>query len=97
MIEKNGSGNKRLDGKPIAERKNFHPTVKPQPLLSYLVNLITPKGGTVLDPFMGLGSTCVACMHDRFDFVGMELEKEYFDIAKERIEYAEKHRKNKLF
>ena len=65
--------------------KNHHPTVKPVALMEYLVRLITPKGGVVLDPFMGSGSTGVACKKLGFDFIGIDLEKEYCDIAEARI------------
>ena len=65
--------------------KNFHPTVKPTKLMQYLVKLVTPKGGTVLDPFMGSGSTGKACKLEGFDFIGIELDPEYIEIAKARI------------
>ena len=65
--------------------KNTHPTVKPQELMKYLCRLITPKGGTVLDPFMGSGSTGMAAKDEGFDFIGIEKEKEYFDICQSRI------------
>lgn len=72
-----------------APRANHHPTVKPIKLIQYLVKLVTPPGGTVLDPFMGSGSTGVAALKDSFDFIGMELSQEYFEIAKRRIETAQ--------
>ena len=65
--------------------KNNHPTVKPLKLMQYLVCLITPPKGTVLDPFMGSGTTGMACKKEGFDFIGIELEKEYCDIARARI------------
>lgn len=64
---------------------NHHPTVKPIKLMSYLIKLITPPNGTVLDPFMGSGSTGIAAKQNNFKFVGIEKEKEYFEIAKKRI------------
>ncbi len=64
---------------------NTHPTVKPQELMKYLCRLVTPKGGTVLDPFMGSGSTGMAAKDEGFDFIGIEKEQEYFDIANARI------------
>ena len=64
---------------------NIHPTVKPVKLMKYLCRMITPKGGTVLDPFMGSGSTGIAAKDEGFDFIGIEKEKEYFDIAEQRI------------
>jgi site-specific DNA-methyltransferase (adenine-specific) len=67
---------------------NTHPTVKPQELMKYLCRLVTPKGGTVLDPFMGSGSTGMACKDEGFEFIGIEKEKEYFEIAEKRINSA---------
>lgn len=64
---------------------NNHPTVKPIKLMEYLVKLITPKGGTVLDPFMGSGTTGIAAKNLGFDFLGIELSEEYFKIAEARI------------
>ena len=64
-------------------RKNNHPTVKPVKLMRYLIKLITPPNGTVLDPFMGSGTTGVAC--DGFKFIGIEMDEEYCKIAKARI------------
>jgi site-specific DNA-methyltransferase (adenine-specific) len=71
--------------KPTTERKNTHPTVKPVELMKYLCRLVTPKGGTVLDPFMGSGSTGMAAKDEGFDFIGIEKEKEYFEICESRI------------
>ena len=65
---------------------NNHPTVKPIALMEYLVRLITPPGGTVLDPFMGSGSTGVACKALGFNFVGIELDEHYYGIAQGRIQ-----------
>ena len=66
-------------------KDNNHPTVKPLKLMKYLCRLVTPKGGTVLDPFMGSGSTGVASKDEGFNFIGIEREKEYFEIAEKRI------------
>jgi DNA modification methylase len=66
--------------------KNNHPTVKPTKLMQYLVRLVTPKNGIVLDPFTGSGSTGKACKLEGFNFIGIEMEKEYVEIAKARIE-----------
>lgn len=73
-----------LDGK-IPTRKNIHPTVKPIDLMRYLVRLVTPKGGVCLDPFLGSGTTAVACKAEKFDYIGIELQPEYAEIAKARI------------
>ena len=64
---------------------NTHPTVKPTELMGYLIRLVTPKDGIALDPFMGSGSTGKAAVIEEMRFVGIEREKEYFDIAEERI------------
>ena len=64
---------------------NTHPTVKPVELMKYLCRLVTPKGGTVLDPFMGSGSTGMAAKDEGFDFIGIEKEEEYFKICESRI------------
>jgi site-specific DNA-methyltransferase (adenine-specific) len=64
---------------------NTHPTVKPTALMQYLCRLITPAGGTVLDPYMGSGSTGKAAMKEGFSFVGCELDTEYYEIASARI------------
>ena len=67
---------------------NFHPTVKPLKLMQYLVRLTrTPFGGTVIDPFMGSGTTGCACALEGREFIGIEKEAEYIEIAKKRIAY----------
>jgi len=80
----------RPDGserKAVQPKKNNHPTVKPTDLMLYLIRLVTPKGGTTLDPFMGSGSTGKAAIRGGFDFVGIEREEEYMEIAEARIQY----------
>lgn len=67
------------------ESNNNHPTVKPTDLMKYLCRLITPKNGIVLDPFMGSGSTGKAAISEGFKFVGIEMNKEYFEIAQQRV------------
>lgn len=67
-------------------QKNHHPTVKPIKLMEYLITLITPSNGTVLDPFMGSGSTGVAAKNLNRNFIGIEMNEEYFAIAEKRIE-----------
>lgn len=61
-----------------------HPTVKPQALMSWIARLVTPKGGTVLDPFLGTGTTAVACRQEGFSCLGMEQDPEYAEIARMR-------------
>lgn len=64
---------------------NTHPTVKPIALMRYLIRLVTPPGGLVLDPFAGSGSTLIAAMQEGFRAIGIEKEPEYVEIAKRRI------------
>ena len=74
------------DGKQLSSpQKNNHPTVKPIALMEYLIKMITPKGGVVLDPFMGSGTTGVACNNLDYNFIGIEFDTEYFKIAEKRI------------
>lgn len=68
------------------ERANIHPTVKPTDLMAYLCRLVTPPGGSILDPFAGSGSTGKAAVREGFQFVGFELSAEYTAIANARIE-----------
>ena len=77
-----GSGNERSNAK-----NNFHPTVKPIALMEYLCRLVTPKGGTVLDPFMGSGTTGIAATRLGFEFIGIEMTPEYIELAATRIAY----------
>ena len=65
---------------------NIHPTVKPVSLMKYLVRLVKPpKGGIILDPFIGSGTTAIACMAENIRFIGIEIESDYVKIAKQRI------------
>jgi len=75
---------------------NIHPTCKNTKLMQYLIKMVSPPNSTVLDPFMGSGSTGVACKQLGFNFIGIEKEKEYYDIACKRIERFE-HRIDKRF
>lgn len=81
-----GIGGKEHNPETATLKKNVHPTVKPTELMLYLIKLVTPKGGTVLDCFMGSGSTGKAAMRGGFDFVGIEREEEYYNISKARID-----------
>ena len=92
-----GIGDFYPDGKerPKTIHKNNHPTVKPISLMAYLCRLITPPNGIVLDPFMGSGSTGIAAKLEGFDFIGMELDEDYFKIAETRVESYEKYRELK--
>lgn len=82
-----GLANPRAGAGRTSGGKNVHPTVKPITLMRYLVKLITPLGGMVLDPFMGSGSTGVAAVLEDRDFTGIELSEEYAEIARQRIEH----------
>jgi DNA modification methylase len=75
--------------KPVPQR-NHHPTVKPTDLMRYLCRLVTPPGGTVLDPFMGSGSTGKGAVLEGFRFIGIEREADYFDIARTRIDRVQR-------
>ena len=71
-----------------SKRKNFHPTVKPVQLFSYLITLGSRKKDVVLDPFMGSGTTTISCVFSERKYIGIEREKEYFKIAESRVEKA---------
>lgn len=68
--------------------RNFHPTVKPIELMRYLVRLVTPPGGAVVDPFAGSGTTGIATLLEGFKFLGIEASPEYFEILKARVLHA---------
>ena len=86
-----GAGETRLDGNPNPKRANFHPTVKPTKLMAWLCRLLTPKGGIVLDTFLGSGTTGVSASMEGFKFIGTEMNPEYCDIALQRIKHATGH------
>jgi len=67
---------------------NIHPTVKPLALMRYLVKLVTPPGGTVLDPFLGSGTTAVAAILEGFEWIGCEMTEEYWAIIEARVAWA---------
>lgn len=85
--------------KPDSEQKHIilHPTQKSEKLCKYLIQLITREGQIVLDPFMGTGTTCVACINTNRNYVGIELGIEYYEIARKRIEYIERKKQSRLF
>ncbi len=97
-----GSGGfSRPTDQPERETKptaNFHPTVKPISLMKYIIKLLAPPGNPIcLDPFMGSGSTGVACKELGIDFIGIEKEKEYIEIAQKRIDAAKNDSQMELF
>lgn len=75
-----------LGGEPVY-RANHHPTVKPIALMRYLVRMVTPNGGIVLDPFMGSGTTGCAAMLEGMNFIGIDITPEYKEIAERRIQH----------
>lgn len=79
----------------IKRKKNPHPTVKPIKLFSYLVNLGCERGGIVLDPFMGSGTTGIACYLNDKKFIGIEMDKKYCDVSKARISHFSKKLEDK--
>jgi len=88
----------RQDGtkRKMPKAHNHHPTVKPTALMRYLCRLVTPPNGTILDPFMGSGSTGKAAVLEGFNFIGIEREAEYIKIAEARIGHAEKQKAETL-
>ena len=80
-------------GRTAAAVRNHHPTVKPVELMKWLVKLVTPNQGKVLDPFTGSGTTGIACVLEGFKFIGFEQDPEYVAIATARIKSAAKKRK----
>ena len=80
---------RRGEGVTREPSSNFHPTVKPTALMEYLVKLVTPPNGTVLDPFTGSGSTGKAAILNGFDFIGIEMTEDYLPIIKARLQHAE--------
>jgi site-specific DNA-methyltransferase (adenine-specific) len=84
-----GAAIPQRNDRPFLPSKNHHPTVKPTALMQYLVKLITPPGGTVLDPFTGSGSTGKAAILEGFDFIGIELTEDYWPIIEGRLKHAE--------
>lgn len=91
MVENGSKTSGTPDGKRYdrhTTHKNTHPTVKPISLMRYLVKMVTPKGGLVLDPFAGSGSTLIAAVQEEMHYIGIEREEEYVKIAKARVHVA---------
>lgn len=104
--EKNKKGTERYpknlleystQGCECANSKRKHPTQKPVALLEYIIKTYTNENETVLDNCMGSGSTGVACVNTNRNFIGIELDEKYFNIAKERIENESKIKQLKIF
>lgn len=79
-----------IPGSKSAPRANHHPTVKPTALMRYLCRLVTPPGGTILDPFCGSGSTGKAAVLEWCNFIGIDMAAEYTAIAEQRIAHAQR-------
>ena len=82
------NNNRKIGANPsqkVEPTKNNHPTVKPLALMEYLIKMVTPKGGIVLDPFAGSGSTLVAAKQNGFQYVGIEMTEEYIPIIEARL------------
>lgn len=88
---KGGIGDYYPDGtpRPRSPERNIHPTVKPVALMKYLIRLVVPKGGVVLDPFLGSGTTAVAAIEEGVEWIGCERESEYVEIIKARVAAAQ--------
>jgi site-specific DNA-methyltransferase (adenine-specific) len=84
-----GNDTRKGDEPQLKPTKNFHPTVKPTSLMEYLIKLVTPPNGTVLDPFTGSGSTGKAAILQGFDFIGIEMTEEYLPIIEGRLKHAQ--------
>ena len=80
-----GKASKGMERFKTQPKANYHPTVKPIKLMEYLVRLVTPKEGIVLEPFAGSGTTLIACKQQGFNYIGIEREQEYCDIAEARL------------
>lgn len=87
---------RRDDGYQVAPRANTHPTVKPTALCQYLIRLVTPEGGTTLDPFRGSASFGKAAMFERRKYIGIDMDEKWDSIARHRIEFAIKNRDNQI-
>ena len=87
-VADDGVGGENPRNRTNTAKQNFHPTVKPTTLMRYLIKLVTPPGGTVLDPFTGSGSTGKAALLDGYKFVGVELTEEYLPIIEGRLRWA---------
>ena len=86
------------EAKYASKPKNFHPTVKPVSLMKYLIKLVSREDATILDPFIGSGTTAVACERLNRKWIGIEKEREYYNIAVKRIEnIARRKKRMKLF
>ena len=85
ITENSGERYPRAIQKFNLDKEKLHPTQKPVALIEYLIKTYTNENDTVLDNCMGSGTTGIACVNTKRNFIGIELDKQYFDIAKDRI------------
>ena len=85
-----------FEEKGVQPQQNFHPTVKPVELMRHLIRLVTPPGGTVLDPFLGSGTTAVAAILERANWIGCEMTEDYWPIIEGRTKWAEEQIEGRL-
>lgn len=83
-------------GRTAENVKNFHPTVKPIKLMRWLCRLLTPKGGTVLDPFLGSGTTAVSAILEGYNAIGCEMTEDYYPIIQGRVNWAKSEREKQI-
>ena len=101
-VELHGKDSKGLNspragaGRTAENVKNFHPTVKPIKLMRWLCRLLTPKGGVVLDPFLGSGTTAVSAILEGFNAVGCEMTEDYYPIIQGRVNWAKLEREKQI-
>jgi hypothetical protein len=93
--ERTETGMGTFEEKGVAKQSNFHPTVKPVELIRYLIKMVTPPKGTVLDPFLGSGTTAVAAILEGVKWKGCELTEDYLPIIEGRTAWATKEAKKK--
>jgi len=94
--DRSSTGMGTFEEKGVQPQQNFHPTVKPTALMAYLVKLVTPPNGTVLDPFAGSGSTGKAAILNDFNFIGIEMTEDYLPIIQGRLEHAKSTHESQL-
>jgi site-specific DNA-methyltransferase (adenine-specific) len=97
QVKDDGAGGDNPRNRTNEARQNFHPTVKPLALMRYLIKLVTPPSGTVLDPFLGSGTTAMAATLEGFDWIGCEMTEDYWPIIEARVEWAQNERTRTLF
>jgi site-specific DNA-methyltransferase (adenine-specific) len=90
-VSDDGVGGDNPRNRTNTARRNHHPTVKPIALMRYLIRLVTPPAGVVLDPFAGSGTTGIAAIREQARFIGIEQSADYIEIARSRIAYHETH------